>query len=82
VYPYVGIIFAAMTESLFQYVLSELQRTKGRWDDVAEKSGVSKRTIEKIANGEIADPRVTKIERLAAYFRANPRRSSRSELRI
>ncbi|MHB8815461.1 MAG: hypothetical protein ACYDAE_19630 [Steroidobacteraceae bacterium] len=58
-----------MSESLLQYVLENLQATKGHWAAVAEASGVPKRTIEKIAAGTTADPGVRKVERLAAYFR-------------
>jgi hypothetical protein len=58
-----------MTDSIYAFVLAELQSSKGRWPVVAEGSGVSRRTIEKIASGEIADPGVSHIEKLAAYFR-------------
>ncbi|CAN0400887.1 unnamed protein product [Phaeothamnion confervicola] len=51
------------------YVLAELERTKGKWPEVAAGSGVSKRTIEKIARGEIADPSVSHVQKLADYFR-------------
>lgn len=56
-------------ESLHEYVVSQLQATKGRWTVIATESGVSRRTIEKIARREIADPGVSFIERLARYFR-------------
>jgi|GEM_PF-1663543 len=56
---------------LLAYVLEQLQASKGRWPAVAEGSGVSKRTIEKIASGEIDDPGVKKLEKLAAFFRAD-----------
>lgn len=63
-----------MTESIYQYVLDQLQEVKGNWPAVAEESGISLRTIEKIARREVEDPGVSKIERLAAYFRSrNPR---------
>jgi transcriptional regulator with XRE-family HTH domain len=58
-----------MTESIYEFVLTQLQEYKGRWTAVAEGSGVSKRTIEKIASREIADPGVSHIEKLATYFR-------------
>ena len=58
-----------MTQSLHQFVLSELQAAKGRWPAVAEKAEVSLRTIQKIASGEIKDPGVSHIEKLAKYFR-------------
>ena len=46
----------------------QLQAHKGRWPNVAERSGVSRRTIEKIARGEIKDPGVSHIEKLAQFF--------------
>jgi hypothetical protein len=60
-----------MNQSLHQYVLSELQAWKGRWPSVASKSQVSLRTIQKIASGEIQDPGVSHIEKLAKFFREN-----------
>jgi transcriptional regulator with XRE-family HTH domain len=44
--------------------------------EVAEGSGVSQRTVEKILSGEIADPGVSHCEKLAGFFRS--RRKSRS----
>jgi transcriptional regulator with XRE-family HTH domain len=57
-----------MIESMHEYVIAQLQATKGRWPLVAEQSGISRRTIEKIARREVADPGVSFIERLARYF--------------
>jgi transcriptional regulator with XRE-family HTH domain len=54
---------------MYQFVMSRLQQTKGSWPTVANGSGVSLRTIEKIARGEIQDPGVSHIEKLAGYFR-------------
>jgi transcriptional regulator with XRE-family HTH domain len=62
-----------MTESIYEFVLSQLKQHKGRWSDVADGSGVSKRTIEKIASREIADPGVSHIEKLAKFFREQQR---------
>lgn len=64
-----GLDFRAMNESIYEYVLRGLQASKGQWSAVAEASGVSKRTIEKIARREIRDPGVSHIEKLARYFR-------------
>jgi len=58
-----------MEQSLYEFVISNLQAAKGTWPTIAEASGVSKRTLEKIASGEIADPGVSHIEKLANYFR-------------
>ena len=50
--------------------MDQLQRSKGRWRQVAQGAGVSRRTIEKIARREIEDPGVSHIEALAAYFKS------------
>jgi transcriptional regulator with XRE-family HTH domain len=56
-------------DSLFAYVLGRLGASKGKWRVVAKHSGVSYRTVEKIARGEIRDPGISHIEKLANYFR-------------
>jgi transcriptional regulator with XRE-family HTH domain len=58
-----------MEQSLHEFVLEQLHQRKGTWPSIAEATGVSKRTIEKIASEEIADPGVSHIEKLAKYFR-------------
>lgn len=65
-----------MNTSIHQYVLEQLQAYKGQWRIVAEESGLSRRTIEKIARREIPDPGVSKIETLAAYFVAREKRDA------
>jgi transcriptional regulator with XRE-family HTH domain len=67
-------------ESIHAYVVRELERVKGRWTQVAEGTGISKRTIEKIASGETANPGVSHVEKLASYFRSGkaPRAESRA----
>lgn len=67
-YPKLGIRFDRMKQSLYEFVISRLQDSKGTWPAIAEATGVSNRTIQKIASGEIADPGVSHIEKLAAYF--------------
>jgi hypothetical protein len=56
-------------QSLHDYVIEQLQKAKGTWPRIAEGTAVSLRTIQKIASGEIADPAVSNIEKLANYFR-------------
>lgn len=68
-YPILGIVSASMAQSMYEFVMSNLQTAKGTWPAIAEATGVSKRTIEKIASEEIADPGVSHIEKLARYFR-------------
>jgi hypothetical protein len=55
-------------ESMYERVIANLEAYKGRWGEVADGSGVSKRTIEKIARKEIQDPGVSHIEALDRWF--------------
>jgi transcriptional regulator with XRE-family HTH domain len=57
------------TESIHSYVIEQLQAAKGRWSEIAVATGISKRTIEKIAREEIPNPGVKSVESLARYFR-------------
>jgi hypothetical protein len=63
-----------MSESIHQYVLDQLAQAQN-WETVAKGSGVSERTIEKIASREIKFPRVDKVEKLARYFRQKQRKT-------
>lgn len=58
-----------MPDSIYEFVLEQLECSKGQWPRVARESGISRRTIEKIARKEVKDPGVSLIERLARYFR-------------
>lgn len=70
-----------MKKSLHEYVLAELEAAKGTWPEVSRDTGISLRTIQKISSGEIVDPGITKMERLANYFRSLSGKPSTSELR-
>ncbi|MDE1138164.1 MAG: hypothetical protein PW999_00625 [Paraburkholderia tropica] len=56
------------TERPSAFVKRRLAETRGRWPDVAKGSGVPISTVRKIAQGQIADPAVSKIEALTEYF--------------
>lgn len=56
-------------DSIHAYVMRCFEHTHLTYQEVATGSGVSKRTIEKIARREIEDPGVSHIEKLAAFFR-------------
>ena len=58
-----------MEQNIYEFVMAGLENTKGNWPQVADGSGVSKRTLEKIARREIKDPGVSHIQALADYFR-------------
>ena len=55
---------------MHEYVIERLQDSKFRWPAVAAAAGVSRRTLEKIARREIADPGVSHVQKLHDYFRA------------
>jgi transcriptional regulator with XRE-family HTH domain len=57
-----------MDRPIYDFVMEELEAAKGRWGEVADGSGVSRRTLEKIARREINDPGVSHIQKLADYF--------------
>lgn len=63
---------------MYEYVLGQLQEAKGEWPVVAEATGMSRRTIEKIARREVKDPGVSHIEKLAGYFRGRQKHAHRS----
>jgi transcriptional regulator with XRE-family HTH domain len=55
-------------QSIHDFVVERLLDTRGSWSYIAKHSGVSKRTLEKIARREIKDPGVSNIEKLANFF--------------
>jgi transcriptional regulator with XRE-family HTH domain len=58
-----------MENGLYQFVMEQLANAAVSYREIAEGSGVSRRTIEKIARREIESPGIQKIEKLAEYFR-------------
>lgn len=57
-----------MEKTIYDSVLESLDKTKGSWSQVAEGSGVPKRTLEKIARRETKNPGVSHIQALFDYF--------------
>ncbi len=56
------------TQPIYEFVIDSLAKAKGRWSEVARGSGISKRTIEKIARKEVKGPNVHHVQTLADYF--------------
>lgn len=52
-----------------RFVRAELQDRKGTWTAIAEATGISKRTIEKIADETIEQPGLRHLDKLVKYFR-------------
>lgn len=59
-----------MDQPIYDYVVDRLQSAAQTYQEIADGSGVSRRTIEKIARKEIVDPGVSHVQKLADYFHA------------
>ncbi len=59
-----------MSESIYEFVLAELNARRGEWREIASATGVSFGTVSKIGYRETLNPRVRNVEKLAEYFRA------------
>lgn len=59
-------------KTLLETVLAELQTRKGTWPVIARKTGLDYDWLCKLAQGQIHDPGVRKIERLQKHFRDCP----------
>lgn len=58
-----------MASQMLTYVLAQLEAQKGKWREIALATEVPYDTLSKIARGQIADPRVIKLERLYDYLK-------------
>lgn len=67
--PKQGLSCGPMIESIYQYVLDELEAHKGTWPTIAEESGVNIATLKKIVYRTVENPGILHIEKLAKYFR-------------
>lgn len=59
-------------EPILITVRRHLQRTRGSWAEVSQKSGVPYHTLTKIAQGKVADPRMSTVQLLLNHFAAEP----------
>ena len=60
-----------METSLLDYVLESLEKSRGRWPEIAKASGVPYHTLTKIAQRQIENPGIKHIQQLADYFQQN-----------
>jgi transcriptional regulator with XRE-family HTH domain len=56
-------------DDIHQYVLNQLDDAKGRWPEIATKTGVPYQTLTKIAQRRTRNPGIGHIQKLADYFR-------------
>lgn len=61
-----------MSDSIYDFVMANLDATRGDWKAVAEGAGLSKSTVVKIGCRIVKDPGVSRVEKLAKYFREHP----------
>lgn len=59
----------AVETDILLYVRQQLEERKGTWPTIAEETGIPYDTITKIAQRQIEDPKVSKVQVLANYFR-------------
>ena len=53
---------------LLPKVLNELDRRRGRWKEICDATGISYSTLQKIAQGQVANPGVNTIEMLHSHL--------------
>jgi hypothetical protein len=61
-----------MSDSIYEFVMANLEACRSEWQQVSDGSGVPKSTIVKIGCRIVKSPGVHSIEKLANYFRAHP----------
>ncbi len=74
-HPVFGFMIRAMVKHverpstpMHRAVVEALLSARGHWPSIADDTGISRRTIEKIARREIVYPGVHHVETLHAYF--------------
>lgn len=65
---------------MLEDVLANLDRTRGQWPTVAEKSGVPYKTLVKIAQRETLNPGVNGVQQLYDYFHGIDRADSGEQI--
>lgn len=72
-----------MENRIHEKVISAIKSSGLTYQEIADGSGVNKRTVEKIARREIDDPGVSHIEKLADFLcpgeGRTPRRAARAQ---
>jgi len=61
-----------MTSPLINEARAALDARRGEWPAMCAETGLSYWWVTKFAQGRIAEPGVSKIERLQAYFEKHP----------
>ena len=72
--PEMGLLLCRMEKPLYEFVMECFERSDYTYQEIADGSGVSRRTVEKIARREIEDPGVSNVQKISDFFRTNARR--------
>ena len=64
-----------MEKPLYDFVMGCFAQCEYTYQEVADGSGVPRRTVEKIARREIDDPGVSNVQKIADFFRADAKRA-------
>ena len=73
-----GLPLPLMHTSILESVVTNLVAARSEWEAISEASGVPFGTLRKIGWRQTKNPRVDTVEKLAAYFRANPTKPKKS----
>lgn len=65
-----------MTDSIYDFVMGRLEADTSNWKRVAEAAGVPYSTVYKIGKKIVKDPGVSHVEKLAKFYRENPRHAA------
>jgi len=73
-----GLLSAVMEKPLYEFVMECFERCENTYQEIADGSGVPRRTVEKIARKETEDPGVSNVQKIADYFKARGKRAQAS----
>lgn len=59
-----------MDEPILNYLKTRLGESRGTWPQISKDTGVPYSTITNIAQGKVADPRISSLQPILDYFRA------------
>lgn len=59
-----------MTENMLDAVKAGLEASRGHWPEIAKETGLGYFTLTNIAQGKVADPRISTVQKLYDYFRS------------
>lgn len=58
---------------MLTYVIEELRARKGQWPAICKATDIDYSWLSKLSRGDIPEPGVRKVQRLADYFRSTRR---------